>query len=744
MPVIRGKVLLLTFLVLCGFFFIPSFCDTLEQSAYNSPMNNSTSEGPVLLILPATISEPGIYHITQDWTIPNNSTPLTILSSDVIIDGGGHLINGTVFSENSVGVCIQGLETPVSNISLQNISVSGYQMGIDINETRMVTIDTSILHTNQISGLTIRNSSDVSISETILSENQGANGSVGGNGLNVILSENISVSRSQFLNNGFGGSGSGFVAVQSSFSLSDCVFSGNSASGIESKNAGTGSILRDLTVTGNGGSGISVTQSEGVQISGCRIEQNTQGGLDVSGSKNGFLVDNQVSENQVGISLFECEDFSLSGNILKSNKINLDVTGSSPSNYDHVIDRSNHADNRAVWYLNSPREVTIGPSDNPACIYIVNGSDIIISDLVLSHNGVGVFLIGSRNISLIQVAALDNAFGIRAGYGTSDISLVNCTAENNLIAGFATSLGSNISYRSCSAQNNLVGFVGSESSRLIYLGCSAERQDGLRKRGPSGYMISDCDHVQIINSSANKNGFDGIYVKNSSAVQISGTTLQTNAIAGLAVLSDGVTVVNSSISANKAGGILIYGNQSALIGNRISGNSGRGLIIDGSGNTRIWNNVFNNTKNVEVTKTSHSTIWNISPQEGVTITGSPYLGGNFWGNPNRSGFSDTCIPDSQGYCPAPYKPGGSDSDYYPLARYENIAAFSNTSVSSFSSGKITGDLNQNNRVEFDDVVTLMELITENQTSDLTWDLNSDKRINLQDVIVLFERLDTDS
>jgi parallel beta-helix repeat protein len=257
-------------------------------------------------------------------------------------------------------------------------------------------------------------------------------------------------------------------------------------------------------------------------------------------------------------------------------------------------------------------------------------------------------------------------------------------------------------------------------------------------------MISDCDNVQIINSSANKNGFDGIYVKNSSAVQISGSILQNNAIAGLAVLSDGVTVVNSNISTNKAGGILLYGNQSSLIGNRVYSNSGRGLILDGSAHTRIWNNVFNNTKNVEVTKTSHSTIWNISPQEGVAITGSPYLGGNFWGNPTRSGVSDTCIPNSQGYCPTTYNPGGTDSDYYPLARYENNAPLSNNSVSSFSSGKISGDLNQNNRVEFDDVVTLMELITENQTLDLTWDLNSDNRINLQDVIVLFERLNTDS
>ena len=717
----------------------PSFAETIDSNSSLATLDSPAANTLKLISFPTTIVSPGVYQITRDFTDPLNISPLVVLSDNVVIEGGSFILNGTASPGVVSGIVVQAGEGQITNITLKNITVTGYQTGLTIDGVKMMSVENCMFQTNQVSGITISNSSAVTLTKTDVSDNHPSDGNSGGSGLDVSYSDNVSVTHALFMNNGFGDSGSGITASEtSSLAFEDCTITGSSDAGIVLINNVTSLNLRDLIITANGGNGISAESgSDGMQISGCRIDQNSQAGLEISGSRNGFLIGNQISENRIGLSLSDSENFSLNANILKGNKINLDITGSTPAQYSHIIDRSNRADNREIWYLNGADGVSIGPSDNPACIYIIRGSDITISDLVFSKNGAGIFLIQSQNITMNRVASLENAFGIRIGYGSYDISLTNCSAEMNLIAGYAVSTGSNISYYSCSAQNNLAGFVASDSSRILYRSCSAERQDGLRKRGPSGFMISDCDQVAIINSTANQNAFDGIYLKNSTHVDISGTTLQTNAIAGLAALSDAVTISNSTVSMNKAGGVLFYGNDSVLTGSRISGNQGRGLIIDGSSGTQIWDNSFNNTRNVEITKSTRSTIWNISPMKGSAVFGSSYIGGNYWGNPGKTGFSDTCIPDAYGFCSAPYNPGGNDTDYYPLARYCQNTSISNSSVTVFSDSGFSGDINQNGRLDFDDVVHLMDLITGDQNVSIEYDFSDDGRVNLQDVIALF-------
>ncbi|WP_095642876.1 PKD domain-containing protein [Methanosarcina spelaei] len=100
-----------------------------------------------------------------------------------------------------------------------------------------------------------------------------------------------------------------------------------------------------------------------------------------------------------------------------------------------------------------------------------------------------------------------------------------------------------------------------------------------------------------------------------------------------------------------------------------------------------YNNYFNNTINVRLGNHSEYT-WNSSRVSGTNIVGGSYLGGNYWANPNGTGFSETCT-DSNGdwICDSPYNVNKSDFDFLPLA---SISRMQNLPVANFSTNTTQG------------------------------------------------------
>lgn len=692
------------------------------------------------LSLPAIIKDPGVYRIENDYEGVSNESAIIIQSSDVIIEGAGHTLSGAVSSDPTAGILVYGDGSHLQNISLYNLTINGYQSGLNMSGVQSGSVDSCTFQANQYAGLEIRNSSDIVLSTVSSSENKPGSLNFGGFGIIIADSRALKISRSLCNYNGYDTSGSGIQIDRSdSIRIEDSTISGNADTGITAVSNVTNLELKDLIISSNKGNGLSLGYgSDRFQISGCRIESNGQTSLSITGSRGGILSGNEMRGSRIGFSLTESEEMNLHANIFQGNKINMDITGTTPDRYRHTIDRTNRAENREIWYLVDTQDISIGPSDNPACIYIVNGSGILISDLVLNKNGAGIFLVQSRDVTISQVVVLENAVGIRIDQQSRDIVLKRCSAEMNLVAGYSVNSGENISYVQCSAENNLAGFVASQSSHLRYEGSHANLHDGLQKRGPSGFIITGSDQVIIANSSASYNSFDGIYLKGSTNVSIEGTNMQGNKIAGLAILSDDVSIQNSTVSGNIAGGVLIYGNNTRMVDSYVYDNKGRGLIIDSSTGIEIWNNEFRNVKNAEISSGSQSLLWNTTPGEGRTVTGTSYLGGNYWGSPDKSGFSDRCVPDVYGFCTQTYQPGGYGTDYYPLAVVKSVGNDTHP-VSSDGSGGIKGDINHNGRLDTDDVVSLMYLISDGNASLIAvYDFTGDDRINLQDVVALFE------
>lgn len=125
---------------------------------------------------------------------------------------------------------------------------------------------------------------------------------------------------------------------------------------------------------------------------------------------------------------------------------------------------------------------------------------------------------------------------------------------------------------------------------------------------------------------------------------------------------------NNKILNNGYGAYLLLSKGNTLSDNTISSNSVYGLFVcPRSDNNLVFNNYFNNTVNVEI-KNGTGNAYNTMKAEGVNIVGGSCLGGNFWAEPDGTGFSETAVDsDGDGIADSAYRLANSIySDELPL------------------------------------------------------------------------------
>jgi hypothetical protein len=99
-----------------------------------------------------------------------------------------------------------------------------------------------------------------------------------------------------------------------------------------------------------------------------------------------------------------------------------------------------------------------------------------------------------------------------------------------------------------------------------------------------------------------------------------------------------------------------------------------GINVMSSSSNTIYNNYFNNTNNSYFIGSIYGNNWNITKKAGTNIIGGAYLGGNFWSNPNGSGFSQTCADtDRDGICDENYSLSDENIDHLPLILPQNLS-----------------------------------------------------------------------
>lgn len=101
-----------------------------------------------------TIADDGKYVLTSDVRA-GNSVCVQILSSDVIFDGQGHTIRGANAS-GGVGVKVNNSLTSLSNVTVKNVSTTGWETGIYYRDVDNGTLKNVNASANRQQGILLR------------------------------------------------------------------------------------------------------------------------------------------------------------------------------------------------------------------------------------------------------------------------------------------------------------------------------------------------------------------------------------------------------------------------------------------------------------------------------------------------------------------------------------------------------------------------------------------------------------
>jgi len=167
----------------------------------------------------------------------------------------------------------------------------------------------------------------------------------------------------------------------------------------------------------------------------------------------------------------------------------------------------------------------------------------------------------------------------------------------------------------------------------------------------------------------------GIYIFGSNNNTITNVTNLNPVVAAIVELANSNYNTLSNMNCNNNGGYCIYiiNSKNNTIVSSYFENSKITLGGAGSSDTSsynlFYNNIFNSTT-IVIGNTKAINYWNTTLTKGTNIVGGPYIGGNYWGKMDGTGYSDTCVDANyDGICDNPYTLATNNTDYLPLTKY---------------------------------------------------------------------------
>ncbi len=303
--------------------------------------------------------------------------------------------------------------------------------------------------------------------------------------------------------------------------------------------------------------------------------------------------------------------------------------------------------------------------------------------------GVGIWVSSSVNNDILDNNVTNNRAGILIEFSSQN-NIADNNASFNEVEGIVLRFNSNYN----NVTNNKASMIrgnwtpAPDPSYIEYLG--------------TGISIYNSSNNNIIDNIANSNCEYGIYLHNSNDNNIADNDASSNIgqpapwgpysiCTGNGIYlsnSDNNNIVDNNVLNNTVNGISLLdsSNNNMIANNYVSSNGGvitydicqgvpdpcsplyyymYGIKLDSSSNNLIYNNYFNNIYNFGITSSS-SNNWNTTKTTGTNIIGGSWLGGNYWANPDGTGFSQLCTPDNDGICDLVYDLGTGNVDNLPL------------------------------------------------------------------------------
>ncbi|MCX9080668.1 MAG: right-handed parallel beta-helix repeat-containing protein [Candidatus Methanoperedens sp.] len=423
--------------------------------------------------------------------------------------------------------------------------------------------------------------------------------------------------------------------------------------------------LSDNNILDNYDIGIRLSSSDNNILSGNNvmftnpIYWNSGYGINLVGSNN-TLSSNNVSHNRYGIFLTSSGKNILINNIMKDNRYNFGLWTGTDSVFDNQVDITNLVDGKPVYYLEGAKDTVYDFYTNAGTFYCISCVNVTLTNLDLKNNEFGIFFWNTTRSKIQNVNASNNWHGISLYFSDKNTLKSNYVGSNCGDHGYGYGIFLFLSGNNILSSNNV-----------------PDNCYGIR-------LESSSDDNSLINNNANSNRgrlmAAGIGVGESSRNILRSNNVLDNDYGIILDLSNKNTIKENKISNNGLDGINLRGNTNILTGNHISNNGyyyGSAGISLSSFNNLIYNNIFNNINNIQFYESNINT-WNTTLQSGTNILGGQNLGGNFWANPNGTGFGQTCSDaNNDGICDATYLLDPDNIDSLPLSNQLVSISFTN-------------------------------------------------------------------
>ena len=130
-------------------------------SAQSTSDTNGTN-GATTIDSCRTIANDGEYALTSDIEDSNRTVCVQILSDDVVFDGNGHTIDGANASE-SVGVKVNNSLTGLSNVTVRNVTTTGWTAGVYYQGVTNGSLETVNASANARNGVLLRDAPNTAL-----------------------------------------------------------------------------------------------------------------------------------------------------------------------------------------------------------------------------------------------------------------------------------------------------------------------------------------------------------------------------------------------------------------------------------------------------------------------------------------------------------------------------------------------------------------------------------------------------
>jgi PGF-pre-PGF domain-containing protein len=279
--------------------------------------------------------------------------------------------------------------------------------------------------------------------------------------------------------------------------------------------------------------------------------------------------------------------------------------------------------------------------------------NITLQDIEVTGGFYGFFAFHSNNCNIINCTFTDNGLGMVLDTSNNN-QIINCTFEKNIAGLVLTNSYDN--YLANNSINNhlLYTFDMDSNSNYVDTSNTVDGKPIYSLVGKSDIVIDsdsnaalvhlvDCTNITIEDLEC-RNQRRGIYLYNTTDTRIRNYT-SVQSLYGIYLDSSRYNILSNSTI-----------NDSRKIG----------IYLTDSIDNLVYNNYFNNTNNIHILAGS-SNQWNITQTAGKNIINESYLGGNFWANPDGTGWSQVEYSIGNGFC-QPYNltDNGNNTDYLPL------------------------------------------------------------------------------